>query len=68
MNGRNDLPSMEYAAMAPEEIQALADASEADAAACYQRRQRFNAQLAEAIRRADAMTRLETALRQPALG
>jgi hypothetical protein len=51
--------------MAPEEIQALADADEADAAARYERRQEFGELLADAIRRAEAMTRLECALRLP---
>jgi len=54
----------EYAAMAPEEIQVLADAKEADAAARYQRRQQFHALVAEAIRRAEAMTRLEIQLQR----
>jgi hypothetical protein len=48
--------------MAPEEIQVLADAKEADAAARYQRRQQFGAVIAEAVRRAEAMTRLEIQL------
>jgi|SRR5579884_392740 len=52
----------EYAAMAPEEIQVLADAKEADAAARYRRRQQFSALVADAIRRAEAMTRLEIEL------
>jgi len=51
--------------MAPQQIQALADASEADAAARYLRRQRFLEVVADAVRRADALTRLESALRQP---
>jgi hypothetical protein len=54
----------EYAAMAPEEIQVLADAKEADAAARYQRRQQFHALVAEAVRRAEAMTRLEIELQR----
>ena len=49
--------------MAPEEIQALADATEADAAERYARRQRFNTLVGDAVRRAEAMTRLELALR-----
>jgi hypothetical protein len=52
--------------MAPEEIQVLADAKEADAAARYQRRQQFQALVAEAIRRAEAMTRLELELQRVA--
>src|SRR5258706_10958014 len=56
----------EYAAMAPEEIQVLADAKEADAAARYRRRQQFSALVADAIRRAEAMTRLEIQLTRPA--
>jgi hypothetical protein len=49
--------------VAPEEIQVLVDAKEADATARYQRRQQFNALVAEAIRHAEAMTRLEIQLR-----
>ncbi|HEV7679691.1 MAG TPA: hypothetical protein VGQ42_14085 [Candidatus Dormibacteraeota bacterium] len=48
--------------MAPEEIQVLADAKEADATARYRRRQQFTALVADAIRRAEAMTRLEIEL------
>jgi hypothetical protein len=55
----------EYAAMAPEEIQVLADAKEADAAARYRRHQQFSALVADAIRRAEAMTRLEIQLTRP---
>jgi hypothetical protein len=51
--------------MAPEEIQVLADAEEADAAARYRRHQQFSALVAEAIRRAEAMTRLEIQLTRP---
>jgi hypothetical protein len=51
--------------MAPEEIQALADATEADATERYARRQRFNCLLSEAVRRAEAMSRLEIALQLP---
>ena len=51
--------------MAPEEIQALVDATEADAAERYARRQRFNSLLSEAVRRAESMTRLEIALQLP---
>ena len=51
--------------MAPEEIQALVDATEADAAQRYARRQRFNSLLTDAVRRAEAMTRLEIALQLP---
>ena len=50
--------------MAPEEIQVLADAKEADAAARYRRRQQFSVVIADAIRRAEAMTRLEIQLTQ----
>ena len=49
--------------MAPEEIQALVDAGESDAAKRYQRRRELAALVSDAVRRADAMTRLETALR-----
>jgi hypothetical protein len=48
--------------MAPEEIQVLADAKEADAAARYRRRQQFSVLVADAVRRAEAMTRLEIQL------
>lgn len=48
--------------MAPEDLQALADATEADAAQRYARRQRFNTVLTDAVRHAEAMTRLEIAL------
>jgi hypothetical protein len=64
MNGRSSI-GKEYAVMAPEEIQALADADEADARERYARRQQFGVLLAEAIRRAEALNRLESALRQP---
>jgi hypothetical protein len=49
--------------MAPAELQALADACESDAAARYLRWQRFGVLLADAVRRAEARTRLESALK-----
>jgi len=48
--------------MAPEEIQALADGDERDAVVRYRRRQRLAVLLADAIRRAEALNRLENAL------
>ncbi|TMC55450.1 MAG: hypothetical protein E6J20_00565 [Chloroflexi bacterium] len=58
-------PPLRSTDMAPEEIQALADATEADAAQRYARRQRFNSLLTDAVRRAEAMSRLEIALQLP---
>lgn len=53
--------------MASQELQRLADASEDEAAATYARRQRLVGAVNEAMRRADAMSRLDAALRlQPA--
>jgi hypothetical protein len=49
----------------PEELQARVDAAEDDAAARYRRLQDYTCLLNEALRHADAMTRLELALRQP---
>ena len=49
--------------MAPDSIQALADADEADATARYERRRRLAELLHEAAERADAMSRLEASLR-----
>jgi hypothetical protein len=49
--------------MAPDSVQALADADEADVAARYERRRRLAELLEEASRRADAMYRLESWLR-----
>jgi hypothetical protein len=48
--------------MAPQELQVLADASEADARERYQRMQDFGAVVEDAVRRADAMVRLELQL------
>jgi len=48
--------------MAPEELQTLVDATEADATQRYRRRQRFGALVADAVRRADALSRLEIEL------
>ena len=48
--------------MAPEEIQALADGDERDAMVRYRRRQRLAVLVADAIRRAEALNRLEHAL------
>jgi hypothetical protein len=49
--------------MAPDHIQALVDADEADVAARYERRRRLADVLEDAARRADAMSRLEAWLR-----
>lgn len=53
--------------MASQELQRLADAGEDEAVATYARRQRLVGAVTEAMRRADAMSRLDAALRvQPA--
>ena len=49
--------------MAPEDIQALVDATEAEATERYRRRQKFGVLVADALRRAEALVRLESALR-----
>lgn len=49
--------------MAAPEVQRLADASEDDAAKRYLRGQRLAAVVDEAMRRADAMSRLDATLR-----
>ena len=49
----------------PEELQARVDAAEDGAAARYRRLRDYTCLLNEALRHADAMTRLELALRQP---
>ena len=49
--------------MAPEQLQALADAEEADVTARYQRRRRIAGILDDAAKRADAVSRLEAWLR-----
>ena len=49
--------------MAPEKLQALADADEADVSERYERRRRIASILDDAARRADAMSRLEAWLR-----
>jgi len=46
----------------PEELQARVDASEDGAAARYRRLQDYSCLLGDALRHADAMTRLELAL------
>jgi hypothetical protein len=46
------------------DAQTVADASEDDAAQRYQRERRLAPIVAEAIRRADAMSRLDASLRQ----
>lgn len=51
--------------MAPRELQRLADASEDDAAARYVSQQLLATVIEEAVRRADAMSRLEASLRLP---
>lgn len=51
--------------MAPRELQRLADASEDDAAARYASQQLLATVIEEAVRRADAMSRLEASLRLP---
>ncbi len=48
--------------MAPPDEQRLADASENDAAQRYLREQRLATMVAEAMRRADAMSRLDASL------
>ncbi|HEY8675371.1 MAG TPA: hypothetical protein VIO13_05335 [Candidatus Dormibacteraeota bacterium] len=49
--------------MAARELQRLADASENDAAQRYMRSQVLASVVADAIRRADAMSRLDASLR-----
>jgi hypothetical protein len=49
--------------MAPRELQRLADASENDAAQRYVRRQVLAGVVEDAMRRADAMSRLDATLR-----
>jgi hypothetical protein len=49
--------------MAATDVQTLADASENDAAERYVREQRLATIVAEAMRRADAMSRLDASLR-----
>ena len=49
--------------MAPDQLQALADAEEADVTARYQRRRRIAGILDDAAKRADAVSRLEAWLR-----
>jgi hypothetical protein len=49
--------------MAPRELQQLADASEDDAAQRYVRRQVLAGVVEDAMRRADAMSRLDATLR-----
>ena len=49
--------------MATPEAQLLVDASEDDAAARYDRRREFARDLADAVRRADVLSRLELTLR-----
>lgn len=49
--------------MAPRELQRLADASENDAAGRYVQLQALAAAVEEAVKRADAMSRLEASLR-----
>lgn len=49
--------------MAATEVQRLADASETDTAQRYVRRQRLAVVIEEAMRRADAMSRLDASLR-----
>ncbi len=49
--------------MATTDAQTLADASEDDAARRYLREQRLATLVAEAMRRADAMSRLDASLR-----
>lgn len=48
----------------PEELQAQADAREEGTVARYRRLQDYTCLLSEALRHADAMTRLEIALQQ----
>lgn len=49
--------------MAPDKLQSLADAEEADVTARYERRRRIAGILDDAAKRADAMSRLEAWLR-----
>ncbi len=49
--------------MATTDLQRLADASEHDSAERYLRQQRLAVVIEDAVRRADAMWRLETSLR-----
>lgn len=49
--------------MAAKDLQILADASENDTAARYVRQQRFAVVIQDAVRRADAMSRLDASLR-----
>ncbi|MFN2582599.1 MAG: hypothetical protein ABR498_07650 [Candidatus Dormibacteria bacterium] len=49
--------------MAPEQLQALADAEEADVTARYERRRQIADIVDDAARRADAVSRLEAWLR-----
>jgi len=49
--------------MAPQEIQALVDAEEADVSARYDRLRRMASMLDDAAKRADAVSRLEAWLR-----
>ena len=49
--------------MAPDQLQALADAEEADVTARYDRRRRIASILDDAAKRADAVSRLEAWLR-----
>ena len=48
--------------MAPQELQALVDAQETDSTQRYLRRQWFSAVITDAVRRADALSRLEIEL------
>jgi hypothetical protein len=48
--------------MAAEELQRLADATEADTAERYVRQQRLAVVIGEAVRRADALARLDASL------
>ena len=48
--------------MAARDLQRLADASETDAALRYQRGRRIAAVVSDAVRRADAMSRLDATL------
>lgn len=49
--------------MAERELQRLADASETDAARRYVRQQQLAVVIGDAVRRADAMSRLDASLR-----
>lgn len=50
--------------MGPEQLQALADADEADVRERYERRRRLATLVDDAARRAEVMSRLEAWLRQ----